>query len=387
MTYVPSTSPPGQPSLIERWLGNLPFFSSRSEEPVQRGYESLLFLYDLVYSNKNFLAWMAFSFSEKQHEFNGGWQYCCVHPFSNTQRLAGRLLPLFLQVASLLSLDPKHPRQLLYAKQCFIILACMLENNLLHAKIIDGDIKFAMSLMRMERGVEVPNHDSWTLCGAIMEIAGDYLHAHYKKMTFLDLTSLALGIFQRIMLYQQKHRERIPFAWPRFWQTLFLILKAAAFNRSHFERYESATIVSKAIDTLNFLVCFGDVILPDEALLMQFLYELTRNKAVIDSVQSLASDWTLRGAVHSLSELTNLFLGKVEAWMLEHPDSSADPKEILHLIEATLPHMPKNPFNIDTFAERFVELPRDATYLKELVRVVIKDYRAVALLESTSADT
>lgn len=230
---------------ISNMVGNM-FVSEDSQirnEKMRSHNPALLALYEIIHLNRTFITTLAHYQTEEQLPQlpapatceEGQVEERNSTPEDNLRSV--NLLVTFLEYISIAMQDTKSDVAHNNVTLCFIILACVTEDQYATALMHDPNLVFKVKLHRTpmrhrKAGVEAPNHGRSLVC-ALLDLMIEFIRGHLMKRLPIDLHLLALSCIHRLLVYQKRCRVRISYNWRDLWSTLIALLKFMVANESN----------------------------------------------------------------------------------------------------------------------------------------------------------
>merc|ERR1719209_934365 len=278
---------------ISNMVGNM-FVSEDSHirnEKMRSHNPALLALYEIIHLNRTFITTLAHYQTEEHlpqlpspatgeegqqvEERNGK----TAQTEDNLRSV--NLLVTFLEYISIAMQDTKSDVAHNNVTLCFIILACVTEDQYATALMHDPNLVFKVKLHRTpmrhrKAGAEAPNHGRSLVC-ALLDLMIEFIRSHLMKRLPIELHLLALSCIHRLLVYQKRCRVRISYNWRDLWSTLIALLKFMVANESNLiKKVNVFTICSQVckimtiakysyfqvVTIFNVFITYGDTFLP-----------------------------------------------------------------------------------------------------------------------------
>lgn len=234
---------------ISNMVGNM-FVSEDSQirnEKMRSHNPALLALYEIIHLNRTFITTLA-HYQTEEHlpqlpapatgEEGQQVEERNSKPAQTEDNLRSvNLLVTFLEYISIAMQDTKSDVAHNNVTLCFIILACVTEDQYATALMHDPNLVFKVKLHRTpmrhrKAGVEAPNHGRSLVC-ALLDLMIEFIRSHLMKRLPIELHLLALSCIHRLLVYQKRCRVRISYNWRDLWSTLIALLKFMVANESN----------------------------------------------------------------------------------------------------------------------------------------------------------
>merc|ERR1719402_1224737 len=215
-------------------------------EKMRSHNPALLALYETIHLNRNFITTLAHYQTEATHQGTAGGaaEENCEGEETNTpapQQPAEdlrsvNLLVTFLEYISIAMQDTRSAAATNNVTLCFIILACITEDQYATALMHDPNLVFKVKLHRTPMrhrkvGVEVVSHGRSLVC-PLLDLLVEFIRSHLMKRLPVELHLLALGCIHRLLAYQKRCRVRLTYNWRELWSSLIALVKFVVANES-----------------------------------------------------------------------------------------------------------------------------------------------------------
>lgn len=138
---------------------------------------------------------------------------------------------------------------------------------------------------------KILSRKSYPISHAILDLMVEYIYlSHMNRNMFRqELFLLCLAIIQRLLSFEKRCRVRIVYSWDELWSSLTSILKFLTSNENYFLRHQVDifAICQSVINLFNIFIMMGDNFLASTTHYDELYYEIIRNFAVFDSLNSL----------------------------------------------------------------------------------------------------
>merc|ERR1719334_2134097 len=257
------------------WLGTLSnmvgtmFIQEDSlmrSEKLRAHNVALIALYEIIHLNRNFITTLA-HYQTETANINTGQEDNLV----NVADLKSvNLLVTFFEYISITMQDSKSEIVQRNVTLCFIILACITEDQYAAALMHDPNLVFKVKLhkapMRHRKaGGEVETHGRSLVC-SLLDLIVEFIRSHLMKKLPIELHLLALSCIHRVLAYQKRCRVRIAYNWRDLWSTLIALLKFVVANESNLNKkinvFHICSQVNIALksDKIKRYLCFPQVV-------------------------------------------------------------------------------------------------------------------------------
>merc|ERR1719193_1174607 len=281
---------------------------------------------------------------------------------------------------------------------CFIILACITEDQYAAALMHDPNLVFKVKLhkapMRHRKaGGEVETHGRSLVC-SLLDLIVEFIRSHLMKRLPIQLHMLGLGCIHKALAYQRRCRVRIAYNWRDLWSTLIGLVKFIVVNESTLIKKMNVFSLCLQVSTIfNIFITYGDTFLPSASSYDELYYELVRCQDVFDNLYSMALRYSMSGGEHldtamkvtnsliNIRAITSHFQPRIEAWLASQQLSTPSEAEILEVVKSNYDSLTlKLQDNLDLY-ESYVEHPQHTPFFTNLVRNLIIDFRQEIVLD------
>jgi hypothetical protein len=304
---------------LTNMVGNM-FVSEDSQirnEKMRSHNPALLALYEIIHLNRIFITTLAHYQTEALPEppkgEDGAEGSGVVAPPTHSEDLRSvNLLVTFLEYISIAMQDTKSDVAHNNVTLCFIILACVTEDQYATALMHDPNLVFKVKLHRTpmrhrKAGAEAPSHGRSLVC-ALLDLMIEFIRSHLMKRLPVELHLLSLSCIHRLLVYQKRCRVRISYNWRDLWSALIALLKFMVANESNLIKkvnvfnicsqvginlraciggYNAAALI-QVVTIFNVFITYGDTFLPSASSYDELYYELVRCHQTFDNFHSMA---------------------------------------------------------------------------------------------------
>jgi len=379
-------------------VGNM-FVSEDSQvrnEKMRSHNPALLALYEIIHLNRNFITTLAHYQTETTTP--------AIITDSDTSANQSEdlrsvnLLVTFLEYISIAMQDTKSDVANNNVTLCFIILACITEDQYATALMHDPNLVFKVKLHRSpmrhrKAGVEVVNHGRSLVC-ALLDLMLEFTRSHLMKRLPIELHLLALSCIHRVLSYQKRCRVRIAYNWRDLWSTLIALLKFVVANESNLNKKINVfNICSQVVTIFNVFITYGDTFLPSASSYDELYYELVRCHQTFDNLYSMALRYSTCGGEHkdtamritnslvNIRAITSHFQPRIEAWLAKEQLSTPTEDQILDVVRANYDSLTlKLQDSLDQY-DNYAENPTYTGFFTSLVRSIVADTRQKIVLD------
>jgi len=385
------------------WLGTLSnmvgtmFIQEDSlmrSEKLRAHNVALIALYEIIHLNRNFITTLA-HYQTETANINTGQEDNQV----NVADLKSvNLLVTFFEYISITMQDSKSEIVQRNVTLCFIILACITEDQYAAALMHDPNLVFKVKLhkapMRHRKaGGEVETHGRSLVC-SLLDLIVEFIRSHLMKRLPIQLHMLGLGCIHKALAYQRRCRVRIAYNWRDLWSTLIGLVKFIVVNESTLIKKMNVFSLCLQVSTIfNIFITYGDTFLPSASSYDELYYELVRCQDVFDNLYSMALRYSMSGGEHldtamkvtnsliNIRAITSHFQPRIEAWLASQQLSTPSEAEILEVVKSNYDSLTlKLQDNLDLY-ESYVEHPQHTPFFTNLVRNLIIDFRQEIVLD------
>lgn len=385
----------------------------------------LLALYHAIHLNRNFIILLTNFAAEPMDDealmmANSGPGCPSRHPDSRSATLrstdsnAGpsNLLVAFLEFCSIVMLNTKDESSCRTSRLCFVMLTCIAEDSCANAIMHDSNIAFRVSLQRMPMRHRKLSHDqtrasSKPLAHTVLDLMVEFMLSNLRKSLPLDLHAFALGIIQRIIVYQKRCRTRFSYPWTEVWSTLISLIKFLVNHETELLKVAPSShltegcltvnnngnnilsLIQSAINIFNLFIMFGDAFLASDKSYDQLYYEIIRQHMVFDNLYLLCCRFTgmenspfKQASADIVTSLTNVrsiinhFNPKIDAWKSEREIESLTEENVLDVVRSnydSLVVMMQE--GLDSCDPYSCEAGNEAAFFQSMLEQVINEYR------------
>merc|ERR1719193_458932 len=339
------------------WLGTLSnmvgtmFIQEDSlmrSEKLRAHNVALIALYEIIHLNRNFITTLA-HYQTEANNINAGNAEDNVVSAADLRSV--NLLVTFFEYISIAMQDTKSEVAHKNVTLCFIILACVTEDQYATALMHDPNLVFKVKLHRSfsrhrKAGVEAPNHGRSLVC-ALLDLMIEFIRSHLMKRLPIELHLLALSCIHRLLVYQKRCRVRISYNWRDLWSTLIALLKFMVANESNLiKKVNVFTICAQVVTIFNVFITYGDTFLPTASSYDELYYELVRCHHTFDNFHSMALRYSTCGGEHkdtamritnslvNIRAITCHFQPRIESWLQKEQLSTPSEEQILEVVRA-----------------------------------------------------
>ncbi|KAF9406786.1 hypothetical protein BGZ94_002955 [Podila epigama] len=263
----------------------------------------LLVLYELLYANRRFRPFfMNFSTttgSLAQIQLDNMLPNASTQTqddISKNDRETG--LGIFLSFASYLFQHNRTHRTAPYTHLCLINIQILVEDPALYPFIssisqpqetallgaharqqqqqLSGEA--LVRLCRQRQPVLPKVKQSRPLGAVLLDVILGFLKHNMKKKLQVDSFRVAISIIISLASRFKAFKVRFSYHWVEMWNTLLGLVKFLHANTKTFQQHsEARDLVAEVIDLVNYLVTYGDLIMPDSGSLYALYYEIVRS--------------------------------------------------------------------------------------------------------------
>merc|ERR550519_2617645 len=395
---------------ISNMVGNM-FVSEDSQirnEKMRSHNPALLALYEIIHLNRTFITTLA-HYQTEEHlpqlpapatgEEGQQVEERNSKPAQTEDNLRSvNLLVTFLEYISIAMQDTKSDVAHNNVTLCFIILACVTEDQYATALMHDPNLVFKVKLHRSpmrhrKAGVEVVSHGRSLVC-ALLDLMLEFTRSHLMKKLPIELHLLALSCIHRVLAYQKRCRVRIAYNWRELWSTLIALLKFVVANESNLNKKINVfNICSQVVTIFNVFITYGDTFLPSASSYDELYYELVRCHHTFDNFHSMALRYSTCGGEHkdtamritnslvNIRAITSHFQPRIEAWLAKEQLSTPTEEQILDVVRDNYDSLTlKLQDSLDHY-DSYVENPAYISFFTSLVRSIVSDTRQKIVLD------
>jgi len=384
---------------LTNMVGNM-FVSEDSQvrnEKMRSHNPALLALYEIIHLNRNFITTLAHYQTETRTSTMIADTETNISNQSEDLRSVN-LLVTFLEYISIAMQDTKSEVANNNVTLCFIILACITEDQYATALMHDPNLVFKVKLHRSpmrhrKAGVECVSHGRSLVC-ALLDLLLEFTRSHLMKKLPIELHLLALSCIHRVLAYQKRCRVRIAYNWRDLWSTLIALLKFVVANESNLNKKINVFhICSQVVTIFNVFITYGDTFLPSAAAYDELYYELVRCHQTFDNLYSMALRYSTCGGEHkdtamritnslvNIRAITSHFQPRIESWLAKEQLSTPTEDQILDVVRANYDSLTlKLQDSLDQY-ESYAENPTYTSFFTSLVRSIVSDTRQKIVLD------
>ena len=269
-------------------------------EKMRSHNPALLALYEIIHLNRIFITTLAHYQTEQLPappevlvSGAGEEQEAARSPAQAEDLRSVNLLVTFLEYISIAMQDTKSDVAHSNVTLCFIILACVTEDQYAAALMHDPNLVFKVKLHRTpmrhrKAAVEPPSHGRSLAC-SLLDLMIEFIRSHLMKRLPVELHLLALSTIHRLLVYQKRCRVRINYNWRDLWSSLIALLKFMVANESNLiKKVNVFTICAQVVTIFNVFITYGDTFLPSASSYDELYYELVRCHQTFDNFHSMA---------------------------------------------------------------------------------------------------
>lgn len=127
------------------------------------------------------------------------------------------------------------------------------------------------------------------LAHTILDLMIEFILSHLNRSLQADLYLLCLGILQRLLGFQRRCRVRLEYPWKELWSALTALLKYITGNEAYLLKrgVDIYALSGAVISLVNLFILSGDTFLASTSFYDELYYEIIRNYAVFDGLNSL----------------------------------------------------------------------------------------------------
>jgi len=383
---------------ITNMVGNM-FVSEDSQvrnEKMRSHNPALLALYEIIHLNRNFITTLAHYQPETTTPVIVTDTDTTTSQSEDLRSV--NLLVTFLEYISIAMQDTKSDVANNNVTLCFIILACVTEDQYATALMHDPNLVFKVKLHRSpmrhrKAGVEVVSHGRSLVC-ALLDLMLEFTRSHLMKKLPIELHLLALSCIHRVLAYQKRCRVRIAYNWRELWSTLIALLKFVVANESNLNKKINVfNICSQVVTIFNVFITYGDTFLPSASSYDELYYELVRCHQTFDNLYSMALRYSTCGGEHkdtamritnslvNIRAITSHFQPRIEAWLAKEQLSTPTEDQILDVVRANYDSLTlKLQDSLDQY-DSYAENPSYTGFFTSLVRSIVSDTRQKIVLD------
>merc|ERR550519_3220845 len=397
---------------ITNMVGNM-FVSEDSQirnEKMRSHNPALLALYEIIHLNRIFITTLAHYQTESLPEYpelptptleDGQDTNHDSRPAPTTQSEDLRsvnLLVTFLEYISIAMQDTKSDVAHNNVTLCFIILACVTEDQyataLMHGPNLVFKVKLHRTPMRHRKaGVEVVTHGRSLVC-PLLDLLVEFTRSHLMKRLPVELHLLSLGCIHRLLAYQKRCRVRLTYNWRELWSTLIALIKFVVANESSLiKKINVFSVCNQVVTIFNVFITYGDTFLPSASAYDELYYELVRCHQTFDNLYSMALRYSTCGGENkdtamkltnclvNVRAITSHFQPRIDSWLATEQLSTPTEEQILEVVRANYDSLTlKLQDSLDQY-EHYVESPTYTAFFTSLVRSIVADTRQSIVLD------
>lgn len=135
------------------------------------------------------------------------------------------------------------------------------------------------------------------LAHTILDLMIEFILSHLNRPLQADLFHLCLGVLQRLLSFQKRCRLRLDYHWKDLWAALTALLKYLTGNEGYLLKHASGVdlfrLAGSVVGLVNLFIMCGDAFLASTAAYDELYYEIIRNYAVFDGLNSLGKCWLM----------------------------------------------------------------------------------------------
>eukprot|EP01119_Soliformovum_irregulare_P000204 TRINITY_DN10147_c0_g1_i3.p1 TRINITY_DN10147_c0_g1~~TRINITY_DN10147_c0_g1_i3.p1 ORF type:complete len:626 (-),score=189.17 TRINITY_DN10147_c0_g1_i3:8-1885(-) len=348
-------------------LGNiiaLPAENQTDEIPVNSG-AGLLFMYELAYNNPTFIH--------------------LLFPPKNVQ-LRTAVVRSTIEICGLILTAAENfdVRRMSTGKMALltILTFCQHQNFLefSHSQNESMDIKIYLAKSGYAIAEKKP------IVQTVLTIITEFLKSNLKKKLPVENFARALDIVHQILCFQKTQNISVKFPWENLWESLFTILKLISTDEM-IQKPEVVILASKISKTFNMFLMFNQVLLPP-AEYDNLYYEILRNQEIIHKFlatfeRNFAEN--LRSDFGNLSKIVTHFGKQVSTFIHENPNASPD--EVKLFIKKNYEGFTLGYTDNWGLPEKYLENPREVSFFRQFLRIVVFDYKSNVLHCNTITST
>eukprot|EP00042_Codosiga_hollandica_P021745 m.77318 g.77318 ORF g.77318 m.77318 type:complete len:678 (+) comp50496_c0_seq2:10-2043(+) len=358
----------------------------------------LLAFYEIVSHNPHFLTVLTHTHGSARPKSAGGSR---AAKQGNTSPItvpsnaeAGNLMGTFLTFASFVFQDTKDQEAEYFAKLCFIILTCIIENDDANAFLHDATVKAPVTLFKTSmrhRPSTLVVLANGAIATAVLDTIVEFLVSHLRRNFPLELYVRALNVVHRLLCYQKKHRVRLQFKWKDLWSALVSMASFILANEKQVVQCAQAfTALNHVVTIFNLYITYGDTFLPDPNSYDELYYELIRVHVTFDSLYDFARRYARAGGDYqfpagklatdlvNIRAITNHFTPRIESWSITHQTPTLSPDQVLAIVRDNYDTLTlKLQDNLDFF-EPFAENPAELPFFAHLLRFIIRANKSIS---------
>merc|ERR1719402_159258 len=395
---------------ISNMVGNM-FVSEDSQirnEKMRSHNPALLALYEIIHLNRTFITTLA-HYQTEEHlpqlpspansEEGQQVEERNSKPAQTEDNLRSvNLLVTFLEYISIAMQDTKSDVAHNNVTLCFIILACVTEDQYATALMHDPNLVFKVKLHRTPMrhrkvGVEVVSHGRSLVC-PLLDLLVEFIRSHLMKRLPVELHLLALGCIHRLLAYQKRCRVRLTYNWRELWSSLIALVKFVVANESSLtKKINVFSVCHQVVTIFNVFITYGDTFLPSATSYDELYYELVRCHQTFDNLYSMALRYSTSGGENkdnamkltnclvNVRAITSHFQPRIDAWLATEHLSTPTEDQILEVVRANYDSLTlKLQDSLDQY-EHYVESPTYTGFFTTLVRSIVSDTRQSIVLD------
>lgn len=305
------------------------------------------------------------------------------------------LLVIYLQACSSALQETKMDNQNTYERlKLFMqILVCISEDQYANSLLHDSNILYSVYLYHAKlrhRNLNIERvPPSRQLACSVLDLMIEFMQSHLMKNFPFELYMKALGIIQRLMCYQKKHRIRLDYNWQNLWTCLIYTLKFVISCDSNLmsKGHNLFQLYSKIIIAFNIFITYGDAFLPNPESYDYLYYDLMRMRIVFDNFLLLlnryasSNEWKdvaikLMNQMSNIKSIINHFSPKIDAWSATNHVSSLTEDQVLNIVRSNYETLTLKLEDDLDFYERYAENPNEKMFFSNLTKRIIQETRA-----------
>merc|ERR550519_536851 len=395
---------------ISNMVGNM-FVSEDSHirnEKMRSHNPALLALYEIIHLNRTFITTLA-HYQTEEHlpqlaapatgEEGQQVEERNSKPAQTEDNLRSvNLLVTFLEYNSIAMQDTRSDVAHNNVTLCFIILACVTEDQYATALMHDPNLVFKVKLHRTPMrhrkvGGEIVTHGRSLVC-PLLDLLVEFTRSHLMKRLPVELHLLSLGCIHRLLAYQKRCRVRLTYNWRELWSTLIALIKFVVANESSLtKKINVFSVCHQVVTIFNVFITYGDTFLPSATSYDELYYELVRCHQTFDNLYSMALRYSTSGGENkdnamkltnclvNVRAITSHFQPRIDAWLATEQLSTPTEDQILEVVRANYDSLTlKLQESLDQY-EHYVESPTYTAFFTTLVRSIVSDTRQSIVLD------
>jgi len=366
---------------------------------------ALLALYETIHLNRNFITTLAHYQTEsaplsppEQQDSDSNSGDVSPQPTPVEDLRSVNLLVTFLEYISIAMQDTKSAAATNNVTLCFIILACITEDQYATALMHDPNLVFKVKLHRTPMrhrkvGGEIVTHGRSLVC-PLLDLLVEFTRSHLMKRLPVELHLLSLGCIHRLLAYQKRCRVRLTYNWRELWSTLIALVKFVVANESSLiKKINVFSVCNQVVTIFNVFITYGDTFLPSASAYDELYYELVRCHQTFDNLYSMALRYSTCGGENkdtamkltnclvNVRAITSHFQPRIDSWLATEQLSTPTEDQILEVVRANYDSLTlKLQDSLDQY-EHYVESPTYTAFFTSLVRSIVADTRQSIVLD------